>query len=154
MESRKKWCYLVSQCRCFLALFLISFFFSHCATTISGKLLNQEGKPLTGISGKINVVDVSGGSDHQGNTSSYIADLNQDGSFSVKINSTLGEDFLIEALVPGYNAESKRIKITESKKVDLTLTQQKISKLSTVKLNENFDQSQGGGGVNLEPPKF
>ena len=128
--------------------FIISMLTWGCAHSLSGNLKDVDGKAVSALDGRVNVIRLDG----DGRTYT-MAEVDKSGSFQLEDDIDKGS-YLVEALVPGYQVTSIKIDITPPARVEFVL--KKNAKISPVTLGTrlDIDDSVGAGGASLAPPKL
>ena len=117
-----------------------------CAPTLAGVVQDGDGKPIQTQAGTVNVSSLT-------SNDSFVLSVGPDGKFATEVDIPPGE-YLVEALVPGYELQSK--KYTVGEEGDLVLQLQPLAKGRPSAIGANLDGevSRGAGGATLTPPKL
>lgn len=131
-----------------MRLFWISLLAVGCSPTLSGHLSTTTGEPVTASEARVNVSNLN---DDQ----SIILSVEKNGRFSTRQDLPKGE-YLVEALVPGYKIESKRVKLGADAPLNIELKLQPLERTRTRSTSANLDapEGRGAGGATLTPPNF
>ena len=119
-----------------------------CAPTLAGQLHDPAGRPVTATDARVNITRVT--ADAPGGV---VAVVDDDGHFATDAELPAG-DYLVEALVPGYAAASRRITLADHATVDLTLKPLPRAKTRATHANTAVDEGRGAGGALLMPPSL
>lgn len=124
---------------------------SACAPTVAGQLKGPDGGIVAGPEARVNVVSLAGG--ETGETQTFVATVDDGGKFSLSEDLPAG-DYLVEALVPGYEPASERVKLADAGHIELTLKPVGAAKTEAVGANASVDEGRGAGGAILTPPSL
>ncbi|MGE0171734.1 MAG: hypothetical protein AB7T49_03080 [Oligoflexales bacterium] len=119
-----------------------------CQSTISGKIVDIEGHNVkAGQGGKVNLQSATDPSE------SHLVDINDDGTFQADVPIE-SEEYLIEPLIPGFKATSKKVSSKNIK--DLLLEVEPTAKIQARRIDshQNVDPQRGDGTVTLSPPQL
>ena len=120
-----------------------------CATHIHGKITGDNGRPLQGLHGKVNIQ----GLDRNNQNVTEIVSIDNDGSFKNDADLVVGR-YLVEALIPGYQSESMTVTIKKSQEVKLSVQKLSERKTNLIDLQDQSRLDRGAGNVTLTPPEF
>jgi type III secretory pathway lipoprotein EscJ len=132
----------------FFVLFAVAW--SGCATKIAGHLVDAAGNPVTQEFGKVNITRLDGKIDDSFQETIAVTD---DGTFESVTEIPAGQ-YMVEALVPGYKAESIRLQIKESQQIKLVLIPLPKVQHSTIRTNLDLDVGRGAGSATIDPPSL
>lgn len=127
------------------------FLVSACAPTIAGQLKGPGGEVVTGPEARVNVVSLAAGEGAEPQT--FVAVVDDGGKFSLSEDLPAG-DYLVEALVPGYQPASERVKLADAGQIELTLKPVGATKTQAIGANVGVDEGRGAGGATLTPPNL
>ena len=119
-----------------------------CAPSLAGRLSSTSGEVVNVRDARVNV---------SGLDSEITMVLNVDGNGKFNAQDELPSgDYLVEALVPGYKIESKRVTIGEDSPAPIDLKLTPLEKTQTRSTSANLDapEGRGAGGASLTPPTF
>lgn len=124
---------------------------SACAPTLAGQLKGPDGALVASPDARVNISSL--GSDNAEPTS-LVIEVDSSGKFSTDAALTPGP-YLVEALVPGYSPESKRVMLGETEGLEIQLKAlPKKGKPTAVGARADADQARGAGGATLTPPSL
>ena len=82
-----------------------------------------------------------------------VAVVDQSGRYATAESLPHGH-YLVEALVPGYAPQSKKVELADKATVDLTLTPVVTAKIQATSTNSHVDEDRGAGRATLTPPSL
>ena len=127
-----------------------------CSTTLSGRLEGPELGSESLRDARVNVTRLetsSADGPSPEEPASLILVPEEDGSFASSENLPKGK-YLIEALVPGYEAVSQQLDLNKSQRVKLILKPLGQARAKTSEMNGDPAASRGEGGAVLTLPQF
>ena len=127
---------------------------SACAPSLAGQLRRSNGEVVTSQEARVNITPLDAPKD--GATESFgvvVVAVDADGHFATQDKLPKGS-YLVEALVPGYVPQSKKIDLATNMTVDLTLTSIAAAKVSATSANKHVDEDRGAGRATLTPPSL
>jgi hypothetical protein len=128
----------------------VSLLMMSCVPALSGQLVsNSSSFDVTDLNdARVNIISLQ-----SKKSKSYVVKVGGDGSFSLDANLKKGR-YLVEALVPGYEMESKEIDLTKTNRISISLSKNKKGANGSRSINVNMgvDASRGGGGATITPP--
>lgn len=120
-----------------------------CAPTLGGFVEKGEHLEID-TEGRVNITPIKTAQPVE----PLIANLNSSGQFSIRDDLPEGQ-YLIEVMVPGYEIISKTITVPSKEPIRITLKKIQKLELQSIKVNSREESdSNGFGGVNLNPPNF
>ena len=134
-----------------IALGLAAMVYVGCATTISGTLAAKDPKQKIDYqNARINISRLD-----KANVSAenYVVAVDEEGAFETAVDLEKGR-YLVEALVPGFAAESKTLEIQSSQEIHLKVTPLDSPATSSISPNMNVELGKGEGGATLMPPNL
>lgn len=157
MVTRDKLCDVVGTKGYLVKLVLSSLLVltASCAPTLSGQLHAPVEGPFSDEA-RINVTELSaapGASGAEVPLRTVILPVSSDGKFTTKEKLPPGE-YLVEALVPGYAAQSQKINLAQTSRIELTLQPLPPAKVRAMHLNSGLEEGRGAGGATLTPPSL
>lgn len=119
-----------------------------CAPSLAGRISTASGDVIHAQDARVNV---SGLDDEI----SFVLNVDHNGEFNADKKLPSG-DYLVEALVPGYKIESKRVTIGEESRTPIELKLTPLEKTQPRSTSANLDapEGRGAGGASLTPPTF
>ena len=138
---------LVSRCIAFVTIGLIA---AGCATTISGSVVSPGVSKFDPSEARINVALLNSGGQKP---LQMVVPVDESGRFKTEIDLPEGR-YLVEALVPGFEATSQNVKISGSKTLVIRLTPIKNQKTKVIGANLDLEVDRGSGGAMLTPPNL
>lgn len=127
-------------------LFTLSLF--GCAPSLAGRVSSTTGDLVDTSDARVNVSSLD-------SEVTFVLAVDRNGKFTTEEELPTG-DYLIEALVPGYKIESKRVTIGKDSPspIELQLSPLEKTKARSTSANLDAPEGRGAGGASLTPPTF
>lgn len=124
---------------------------SGCATTISGTLVAKDPKNKVDYqNARVNITRLDKTNVAKEN---YVVTVDDEGGFETVIDLEKGK-YMVEALVPGFAAESKTIDLKSSQEIHLKVSPLEDPSTSAISPNMNVELGKGEGDATLMPPNL
>lgn len=139
-----------------------------CAPTLAGRLVGPNGEPVTGADARVNIsslaapepiaataaaTETAADTDTSGAVRSVIVDVDGGGAFKTDAALVPGP-YLVEALVPGFAPESRRVMLGETDGLEIQLKPSAKTVPGVISANMIGDPGRGAGGATLTPPNL
>lgn len=131
-----------------MRLLLTTLALAGCAPTLAGRLTTGDGEAVASAEARVNVASLS-------SEATVVLPVDASGKFAADLDLPEG-DYLVEALVPGYKIESKRITLGSGDEPVLELRLSPLEKTRATATSANLEapEGRGAGGASLTPPTF
>jgi hypothetical protein len=127
---------------------LAAFSAGACAPTLAGQLKGPDGGWVPNAEARVNISSLSTADDAP---APVVVEVDATGNFATKEPLAPGP-YLVEALVPGYAPESKRVILGETDGLEIQLKALPKAKRMTIGVRADADDARGAGGATLTPP--
>ncbi len=121
-----------------------------CAPIVAGQLKGPAGEIVTSPEARVNIVSLAG---EGGEQRVVVAPVDGNGRFATSEDLPAGE-YLVEALVPGFQPASQRVKLEGAGQLELTLKPLAPLRAQAIGANVGIDEGRGAGGATLTPPNL
>ena len=138
-------------------------FLAACAPTMAGRLVGAGGEPVSGREARVNISSLSpakavandqdAAATEVEELRSVIVDVGSDGVFKTTAALAPGP-YLVEALVPGFAPESRRVMLGETEDLEIQLKPTAKVVPGVISANMSADPGRGAGGATLTPPSL
>jgi len=133
-----------------LLLIQSAIFFGGCATTITGTIKSESGRPIASQEARVNIAKLDGDG-----TQASVEILKPDSQGRFRSNADLSKGrYLIEALVPGHRPASTTIELDGSTQVELIVSPLAAPSVVPVEVHRELDVGRGSGAASLTPPNL
>lgn len=133
----------------FLSVYLLSFI--GCASTISGTLKPADPTvKLDYTNARINISRLDTQADLKGN---QIVEVDDEGNFE-SVEDLVKGKYLVEALIPGFEAKSQTVVLSSSKEIHLKVSPLEGANARAIGTNMDVELGKGAGGATLMPPNL
>ncbi len=119
-----------------------------CAPTMAGLLKGPDGALVASPEARVNISSLASGAEA---STPLVVEVDASGKFSTDAKLAPGP-YLVEALVPGYSPESKRVMLGETEGLEIQLKAVPKTRPSATSARADADQARGAGGATLTPP--
>jgi len=127
---------------------------SSCAPSLAGQIRGNSGEIIASREARVNITRLDTPSDGvQAVNNVVVAVVDQSGRYATTESLPHGH-YLVEALVPGYAPQSKKVDLADKATVDLTLTPVVTAKIQATSTNSHVDEDRGAGRATLTPPSL
>ena len=127
---------------------------SACAPSLAGQLRRSGGEVVTSHEARVNITPLDAPKDGAAESIGVVVvAVDFEGHFATQDKLPKGS-YLVEALVPGYVPQSKKIDLATNMTVDLTLTPIVAAKINATSANKHVGEDRGAGRATLTPPSL
>lgn len=120
-----------------------------CAPTLAGQLKGPGGTLVSSPDARVNISSLAPGDEAP---APIVVAVDSSGKFATDAKLTPGP-YLVEALVPGFSPESKRVMLGETEGLEIEMKAlPKTPKAAAIGARADADQARGAGGATLTPP--
>ena len=121
---------------------------SACAPTLAGRLKGADGAFVASPEARVNVSSLATGAEQ---SPPLVIEVDTSGKFATDA-ALLPGPYLVEALVPGYSSESKRVMLGETEGLEIQMKALPKTKPTAIGARADENQARGAGGATLTPP--
>lgn len=127
----------------------LSLIVTGCAPTLAGQLKGPGGIIVTSKEARVNISSLA----PESTTAPVVVEVDSSGRFAASEALEPGP-YLVEALVPGFAPESRRVMLGETDGLEIEMKPVPRARASTVGANYGGDPDRGAGGATLTPPNL
>ena len=124
-------------------------FAAGCAPTLAGQLKGPGGIIVANKDARVNISSLA----TENPSPPMVVEVDDGGNFSSSEKLEPGP-YLVEALVPGFAPESRRVMVGEAYALEIEMKRVPRVHASTVGANVGAEPGRGAGGATLTPPNL